>query len=517
MEINKIICGDTLKILKTLPDDYVDTIITSPPYWGLRDYGVEGQIGLEKTLDEYLDKLLAIISELKRVLKPTGVMFWNHGDCYGGSGMGTWKNPPENIKSKEVYRIPYESNVEARKKIEMAKCLMLQNYRLILKMIDEQGWILRNSICWFKPNHMPSSVKDRFANSYEPVFMLVKNNDPIYYYNTKTGLMVDKKPKELKEGIDWDWKKQEEYISESGSNIGEYNKEPYKNNNPHLLRLNKKKTEERKKVSYWKSVSYWFDLDAVRVKVNYPEDVARRIKQDKEAGVKPFQKGDPISRHTKIPRSQAESFGSPRARQYRKVDITAEFFKKKGSDGNTNLPWKPQKYITPIPKGKNPGDVWKIATQPFPEAHFATFPEKLIEPMILSSCPKEICKKCGMARVRIIKTDYIPRNKNPEKGHNQPKQIAYVKQCYQSGGSGKGRPSGMKFGEANAQHKTLGWTNCNCGAGFNAGIILDPFVGSGTVAIVAKRLGRNYIGIELNKEYIKIAEQRIKAQPEPLL
>ncbi len=344
---NKVLCGDTLEELKKMSDECIDTIITSPPYWGLRDYGVKGQIGLEKTLDEYINKLLDITAELKRVLKPTGVMFWNHGDCYGGNLSAP--NQPKLGK-----RDPYSNFPRVRARNRVPKCLCLQNYRLILKMIDNQCWILRNTIIWHKPNHMPSSVKDRFTNSYEPVYMLVKNK------------------------------------------------------------------------------KYWFDLDAVRVKVKYPEDVARRIRQDKEAGVKPFQKGSDIARHkkTKIPQSQAESFGSPRARNYRKVDTTAEFFKKKGSGGNLNLPAE-------NPKGKNPGDVWKIATQPFPEAHFATFPEKLIEPMIMSSCPKD-------------------------------------------------------------------------------GIILDPFFGSGTTGVVAKKLGRNYIGIELNEDYCKIAKLRIQAQPKPL-
>ena len=82
MPNHKIYIGDTLEVLKTLPDESVDCIITSPPYWGLRDYGVEGQIGLEPTLEEYLQKLLAITKELKRVLKPTGVMFWNMGTNY---------------------------------------------------------------------------------------------------------------------------------------------------------------------------------------------------------------------------------------------------------------------------------------------------------------------------------------------------------------------------------------------------------------------------------------------------
>jgi len=100
-------------------------------------------------------------------------MFWVHGDCYGGSGAGTWRNPPEKIESKEVYHLPYGSNPQTRRQRgRFAKCMMLQNYRLLLRLVDEQGWILRNIIIWHKPNHMPSSVRDRFTNAYEPIFML---------------------------------------------------------------------------------------------------------------------------------------------------------------------------------------------------------------------------------------------------------------------------------------------------------------------------------------------------------
>src|SRR5262245_66321642 len=92
---NKIICGDVVEVLKTLPDECVDCIVTSPPYYGLRDYGVEGQVGLEKTLGEYLDKMLAITAELKRVLKGTGTMWWNHGDNYSTKPAG---NSQESIE-----------------------------------------------------------------------------------------------------------------------------------------------------------------------------------------------------------------------------------------------------------------------------------------------------------------------------------------------------------------------------------------------------------------------------------
>ena len=174
---NTIICGDALEELKKFPDNSIDTIITSPPYWGLRDYGIEGQLGLEPTLDLYLEHLLETTAELKRVLKPTGVMFWNHGDCYGGS-FQNYGNRTGGQRRKNTRSFNREGNPKERispTAYYTAKCLALQNYRLILKMIDNQGWILRNTIIWHKPNHMPSSVKDRFANSYEPIFMLVKN------------------------------------------------------------------------------------------------------------------------------------------------------------------------------------------------------------------------------------------------------------------------------------------------------------------------------------------------------
>ncbi len=226
--LDKIICGDTLEVLKQMPSDSVDCIITSPPYWGLRDYGEAtckvwggdpdcehefelehiqrepsktgeisekakigqgyrnyksgfckkcgawyGQLGLEPTLDMYIEHLLEITAELKRVLKPSGVLWWNHGDCYGGSGCGKGDYRNNNKRSLSNPNL-YCEKPNPQLKLT-PKCMALQNYRLILRMVDEQGWILRNIIIWYKPNHMPESVKDRFTNAYEPVFMLTKS------------------------------------------------------------------------------------------------------------------------------------------------------------------------------------------------------------------------------------------------------------------------------------------------------------------------------------------------------
>jgi len=171
------------------------------------------------------------------------------------------------------------------------------------------------------------------------------------------------------------------------------------------------------------------------------------------------------------------------------------------------------------PAGKNPGDVWKIATQPFPQAHFATFPEKLIEPMILSSCPKEICKKCGKARARISKRLGV------ESGKAKDAPTDYVKDFDKGYGVKEGHGfDGMGGGHKRQDwlnrhpYQTIGWTKCECQPQeYEAGIVLDPFMGSGTTAVVAKRLGRNYCGIELSEDYIKIAKQRIRGQTRPIL
>jgi hypothetical protein len=281
---------------------------------------------------------------------------------------------------------------------------------------------------------MPSSVRDRFSKKYEPVFMLVKNNKPQYFYNTKTGQATDRPIaiKDGKKGIDWRYKR-----DKRGKIVID------------------KKTGKRKKKSYWRSVRYWFDLDAVRTKSQTPgsKHIVRK-------------EGKGTEMHKSNPTYFARDF-------------------------------KTKAY-------KNPGDVWEIPTQPFRGAHFAVFPEKLIIPMIKSSCPKWICKKCGKARVRITKTEQIVIKKFKDKGK--------AKEVLEANDTRNVLPRTRTGLETRTDHQTLGWTDCKCKLKdkWRAGIALDPFMGSGTTAVVAKKLGRNYCGIELNPEYIKIAKQRIR-------
>ena len=181
MKINHIYQGDCLEILKTFPSECLDMVITSPPYWGLRDYGVKGQLGREDTLEEYLEKLCEIFAEVKRVLKAEGSCWVNLGDAYGGTG------------DKQNYRDPKYENGRNGQSISLSKkytgkCLLQIPSRFALMMTDELGFILRNEIIWHKPNAMPESVKDRFTVDFEKLFFFVKNKK--YYFEQQKEPMV---------------------------------------------------------------------------------------------------------------------------------------------------------------------------------------------------------------------------------------------------------------------------------------------------------------------------------------
>lgn len=189
--INKIIRGDSLEILKKLPGESIDCVITSPPYWALRDYRVKGQIGLELSVEKYLEKLLAVFAEIHRVLKPSGTCWVNFGDTYANKTKGGQQNKVQN----NIFDVLTERSVIPKLNTELnipAKSLCLIPSRFALKMI-EQGWILRNEIIWHKPNAMPQSSKDRFTIDFEKIFFFVKNRQ--YYFRRQFEPL--KNPKEL--------------------------------------------------------------------------------------------------------------------------------------------------------------------------------------------------------------------------------------------------------------------------------------------------------------------------------
>lgn len=176
IDISQIFTGDATSVLKQLPDQFVSCIVTSPPYWGLRDYNIDFQIGLEPFLDDYIQALVSVFREARRVLRDNGTFWLNIGDGYT-SGNRKWrapdkKNParamnvrpdtPKGLKPKDLLGIPWR----------------------LAFALQQDGWYLREDIIWNKPNAMPESVKDRPSKSHEYVFLLSKSEN--YFYDSES-------------------------------------------------------------------------------------------------------------------------------------------------------------------------------------------------------------------------------------------------------------------------------------------------------------------------------------------
>lgn len=247
--------GDAAEVLAKMPAESVNCVVTSPPYFGLRDYGHDGQIGLEPSPAEYVAALVAVFAQVKRVLRDDGVLWLNLGDSYVGNG-----SPGGMSKTLVGTSQRLTSAGKLRPKPGVPKNLMGMPWRVAFALQDD-GWTLRNSIIWHKPNAMPESVTDRLSGRHENLFMLSKG------------------PR------------------------------------------------------------YWFDLDPIRL----PHEHA--IAGQKGPG------------------------GGWAGNQSRGVPATGH----RNLMGNIG--------------GKNPGDVWSIATQPFTGAHFAVMPPELVRRCIVSGCP----------------------------------------------------------------------------------------------------------------------------------
>jgi DNA modification methylase len=180
----QLLCGDALEVLKTLPSESVHCIVTSPPYWGLRNYGVDGQLGAEITPEEYVGKLVVIFREARRVLRKDGTLWLNIGDTsaakrkyqvndskWGDVGNHKGMMIPKDCKAKDLIGIPW----------------------MVAFALRADGWYLRSEIIWGKPNVMPESVKDRPSRSHEKIFLFAKS--PKYYYDRTAILEPLKCPK----------------------------------------------------------------------------------------------------------------------------------------------------------------------------------------------------------------------------------------------------------------------------------------------------------------------------------
>ena len=372
-----------------IPDSSVDCVVTSPPYWGLRDYGLEEQgIGLEQTPEEYCANMVEVFREVWRVLKPTGTLWLNLGDSYSGGG-GAHKPEHANpglSKSAERNGVPTsERDVMSGLK---PKDLVGIPWRVAFAL-QADGWWLRSDIIWSKPNPMPESVQDRPSKAHEYIFLLTKNQ------------------------------------------------------------------------------RYYYDADAIKEPASYAGAVI-------SLGEKSFAKRQALGTNV-----------SP------------------SGNGLSDT------YV--VPDGRNKRSVWEITTHPYPEAHFATYPEKLVEPCILAgTSEKGVCAECGQPWEREVESII-------EKPQGRSEDGLYTADAYahpQSQVWGKKR----NLGGSAPMPITTGWNpTCECNADTVPATVLDPFAGSGTTVAVAQRLGRKSIGTDLSEEYLKLASKRLGAIPMPMI
>lgn len=276
--------GDALEILTGLPDQSVDCCVTSPPYYGLRDYGTEGQYGLEESPAAYVETMRALFAEVRRVLADDGTLWLNIGDSYG-RGSRPLEQPPQTVESGGRYERPKIPRPDGKRSLNLPpKNLMGIPWRVAFALQDD-GWILRNEIIWHKTNGMPESVTDRLTSKHEHLFMLTKQ------------------PR------------------------------------------------------------YWFDLDPIRETLATSRPDA--LSWDREEQGVPGQK--------------------PQHRQGR----TWEERKQSGEPVRYGLNGQSAVGVggfAPDERGRNPGDVWSIPTQPYPGAHFAVMPQTLASRAIQAGC-----------------------------------------------------------------------------------------------------------------------------------
>jgi len=188
LPVNQIICGDSIEVLSIFPEESIDMVMFSPPYWGLRDYGVKGQFGVESHPNKYIERLVGLCKQIKRVLKKSGSMYIVVGDSYFGTGDGV----PQTIAGGNLRDLPKKS-IKKSKFISnwlRGKQRLLIPDRLFINL-QNNGWILRNKIIWTKTNPMPESVRDRYTTSYEEIGFFVKSNK--YYFNMEAVLKAFKK------------------------------------------------------------------------------------------------------------------------------------------------------------------------------------------------------------------------------------------------------------------------------------------------------------------------------------
>ena len=321
-----IINGNCVDVMKDLPKKYFNTVITSPPYWGLRDYGNLEQLGQEETPEEFVKNLVNVFREVKRVLRDDGTVWLNLGDTFC-------------TKNKNLLGIPWR----------------------VAFALQSDGWYLRQDIIWHKPNPMPESVKDRCTKAHEYIFLFSKN--PKYYFDNdairekNTSRESQNKMPKKKSVLD--------PIYKNGKKIVFFrpNLPPQKKFVDFIRsRVGMNELIEETKISK-DTVCHWYRYDSSGFSYPTPEDweIAKQYILDQN-----------------MPKLFEES-----TEEFDEIDFGLTFIDKKEPPQ-----WRNEEAICNNPLGKNKRSVWTINVKPFKDSHFAVFPIELIEPCVLAGCPK---------------------------------------------------------------------------------------------------------------------------------
>lgn len=379
MELNKIYQGNCLDVIKTFPNECIDCVITSPPYWQLRDYGWDGQWGLEPTYKMYLENLWSLMDEIKRVLKSTGTAWVNLGDTYGSTKTG-------NIDNKHKGNVG--CNIDKIDGIQ--KCLMLIPHRFAIGCID-RGWIVRNDIVWAKRNAMPESVIDRFSKKHEYFFLMTKSTK--YYFDLDS--IRDKVKEESIERYNYDYSGNKGNVDRNKIGYTEGNKS-------HLI--SKKNQYSILDKEYRNQIVEVRDLPDHNILREY-------LSKARKSGNITIQEIEDIF-GTQAPHHWFEKNGSyPSKEDWIKLKEILNFDDTYDNQ-LTNITLK-SGLKQNNPNGKNPGsvsDFWDILTKPSSKKHYAIYNDKLIEKPIMAGCPKDgiiLDPFCGTATtgVRALQLD----------------------------------------------------------------------------------------------------------------
>lgn len=218
---SRIICADAVEGLRSLPDSSISMCVTSPPYYGLRDYGSDQQIGTEETPAAYIERLVAVFREVRRVLREDGTLWVNIADCYAGSGKAVW----DGIKPKDMIGIPW----------------------MLAFALRADGWYLRSDIIWNKINCLPESVRDRPTKSYEHIFLLSKS--PRYFFDADA----------IKEPITEESRKRYQRGRSEGSKYGVFSGDQSINGSDYGERMRGQKLRNKRDIWHISTNSYRMD------------------------------------------------------------------------------------------------------------------------------------------------------------------------------------------------------------------------------------------------------------------